>query len=212
MISEKYRKRNVGWVAGAALAALALSVTGCSKSSDSTAKEKPAAHSSSVGGAKEARGKDGAAASSPSNATGQSTAEGAVGAWVTAVIKGQLKEACQLMGQPATDSSPARASTPETCEGDTPEAQEMRDNFGKFRTSFTPKPPNDNPKVEVVTVPGTSDKVVIPADKVVVDGQTLTNIIVANSTGVEAGQLDVSLESTKISDAWYVTNFNFGLG
>ncbi len=88
----------------------------------------------------------------------------------------------------------------------------MQDNIGKFRTSFMPEPPTNNPKVEVATVPVTGDKAMVPADKVTVDGQTLDKIILSHSTGLESGQLDVKVESTKIADAWYVTNLDFNIG
>ncbi|MFC8662757.1 hypothetical protein [Streptomyces sp. NPDC057199] len=211
-----HRKRTVGWIAGGALAAMAAGVTGCSGDSDPAADKEPTASSSSAADAENAektdkgKQKDGSAAQ-PS-AGGQSTAEGAVAAWVTAVIKGEPKQACLLMGEPATDSSPARAGTAERCNSDDPEVRQMQDSIGEFRTSFMPEPPTDDPKVEVATVQATGDKAVVPADKVTVEGKTLDKIILSHSTGVEEGQLDVSMESTKIDEAWYVTNLDFNIG
>ncbi|MEU5344901.1 MULTISPECIES: hypothetical protein [unclassified Streptomyces] len=208
-----HRKRTARWIAGGALAASVAGVTGCSSDSGSAADKEPTASSSSAADAENAnkeKQKDGSAAQ-PS-AGGQSTAEGAVAAWVTAVIKGQPKQACLLMGEEATDSSPARAGTAERCDSDAPEVRQMQDNIGEFRTSFMPEPPTDNPKVEVATVKATGDKAVVPADKVTVEGKTLDKIILSHSTGLEAGQLDVNLESTKIDDAWYVTNLDFNVG
>jgi hypothetical protein len=214
MLSHAYRNKNVGWVAGTALLAIVVGgVTGCSKDSDSDSgvKAKPAARSSSAADANKGKESVGSATSQPSSGR-QSTPEAAVAAWVTAVVKGQPKEACVVMGEPATGSSPARANTKELCNGDTPEAHKMQNNIKSIGTSFTPKPPTDDPKVQVAQVPVNGDKAEVPADKVTVDGQTLDKIILSHSTGVESGQLDVRIESTKISGAWYVTNFKMHIG
>ncbi|MER6442360.1 hypothetical protein ABT275_39490 [Streptomyces sp. NPDC001185] len=212
VIAKNCRKRTLGCIAGVALATL-LGVTGCSNNSSSSAKDRDAGHvvHSKEKGKKNDKGAGTPRAPQLSKATHQPTARGAVAAWVTAVIKGQTKEACLLMGQPATDSTPAQVGTPAMCGGDTPEARQMRKNIGRFRTLFTPEPSTDNPKVEVAPVPPTGDRTVIPAQKVVVDGQTLHNIILSHSTGLESGQLDVNLESTKIGAAWYVTNIQFDI-
>ncbi|MGP4007693.1 hypothetical protein [Streptomyces sp. 4N124] len=189
-------------------------VTGCSNDTGSAADKEPAASNSTTADsekAKKGKQQDGSAAAQAS-AVRQSTAEGAVAAWVTAVIKGQPKQACLLMGEPAADSSPARAGTPSRCNSNAPEVRQMQDNIGEFRTSFMPEPPTKDPKVEVATVPVTGDKATVPADKVTVDGQTLDKIILSHSTGLESGQLDVKVESTKIDDAWYVTNLDFNVG
>ncbi|MFI6277244.1 hypothetical protein [Streptomyces sp. NPDC050988] len=208
-----HRKRTVGWIAGGALAVTLAGVTGCSGDSDPAADKEPTARSSSAADAENAnKGKQKDGSSAQPSAGGQSTAEGAVAAWVTAVIKGEPKQACLLMGESATDSAPARAGTAERCDSDDPEVRQMQDNLGEMRTSFMPKPPTDNPKVEVATVQPTGDKAVVPAEKVTVEGKTLDKIILSHSTGVEEGQLDVNMESTKIDDAWYVTNLDFNIG
>ncbi|MDQ0772132.1 hypothetical protein QF026_000598 [Streptomyces aurantiacus] len=212
MLSERHRKRTVGWIAGISLAAMAVGVTGCSNDTDSTVKKKPAAGSSKVADSNKRQQQKGGSAASQSSVARQPTPEGAVAAWVTAVIKGQPREACLLMGEPATGSTPARAGTPTTCDGDTPEMRELRDNIGRFTTAFAPELPTEDPKVEVAAVPVTGDKTVIPAAKVTVDGQPLDKVILSRSTGVEAGQLDVKVESTRIDDAWYVTNLDLNVG
>ncbi|MEV2211722.1 hypothetical protein AB0H86_09730 [Streptomyces sp. NPDC050997] len=200
MRSNSYRNRTVGWAVGATLVATVAGVTGCSNDTESAAEEKPTASSSTAG------------ESQKSSATRQSTAEEAVATWVTAVVEGKPKQACLVMAEPATASKPARVGSPSMCNSGTPEARKIQENIGKFRTSFTPKPPTSNPKVEVAQVPVTGDKAVIAADKVTIDGQSLDKVILSNSTGVEPGQLDVKVESTKIDDAWYVTNLDFNIG
>lgn len=206
-----YRKRTVGWIAGGALVATVAGVTGCSNDSDSGAEKKSTASSSTAADSEKETQKDGSAAEQPS-AGRQSTAEGAVAAWVTAVIKGQPKQACLLMGEPATGSTSARAGTPKTCDSNAPEVRQMQGSIAKFRTTFMPEPPTDNPKVDVAKVPATGGKVLVPADKVTVDGQTLDKIILSHSTGLKSGEVDVKVESSKIDDAWYVTNLDLGIG
>ncbi|MFI1176785.1 hypothetical protein [Streptomyces melanogenes] len=197
MVPESYSKKTVGWIAGATLAATVVGVTACSRGTNSAAENKPTTGTSATG--------------APS--IRQSTPEEAVATWVTAVIKGQPNQACLVMAQPATGSSPAQVGTPSMCDGNTSEAREMRDKLGRFRTSFTPKPPpTSDPKVEVAQVPVTGDKAVVPADKVTIDGQTLDQVILPNSTGLQPGQLHVKTESAKIDNAWYVTAFDLNVG
>lgn len=208
-VSESYRNRTVRWIAGAAVVAAVVGVTGCSMETESGEGEKPVANSSTAAGS-EKKGED-SAASQPSK-TRQATAEEAVATWVTAVIKGQPKQACLVMADPAAGSSPAQVGTPSRCNGNTPEVREMRENVGKLRTSFTPKQSTGDPKVDVARAPANGGKAVVPADKVTVDGQTLDKVILSNSTGLKAGQLDVKVEATEIEDAWYVTNLDLNLG
>ncbi|MGY1439928.1 hypothetical protein [Streptomyces reniochalinae] len=209
MKADSYRKRPVGWIAGAALAAMVLGVTGCSSDSDSGEK-KPAADSSSADRPTEGK-KDDSSTPPPSN-TRQSSAEGAVAAWVTAIVKGQPKKACLVMAEPASGSSPAQVGSPSRCDSDDPKVRKMRENLGRFRASFSPKPPPSDPQVEVAKTPATGGKAVVPADKVTIDGKPLDKVILSNSSGVKAGQLDVKMTSSKIDDAWYVTDFALDLG
>lgn len=208
-VSESYRNGTVRWIAGVAVVAAVVGVTGCSKEAESDAGSKPAA-SSSTGNGSEKKG-DGPADSQASEPR-QATAEEAVATWVTAVVKGEPKKACLVMADPAKGSSPAKVGTPDRCDSNAPEVRKMRENVGKLRTSFTPKKSTGDPKVEVAQAPATGGKVVVPADKVTVDGQTLDKVILSNSTGLKPGQLDVKVESTKIKDAWYVTNLDLNLG
>ncbi|WP_369392438.1 hypothetical protein AB5J72_36270 [Streptomyces sp. CG1] len=210
MTSESYRNKAVRSIAGAALVATVAGVAGCSKSTDSATDKKPNASSRTADPETSHTG-SGSAASQPS-IQHQPTAEGAVAAWVTAIIKGQPKQACLVMAFPATDSQPAQVGTPAMCNSNTPEVRNMQDNIGKFRTSFTPKGTTGDPKVDVAQVLVTGDKAVVPAGKVTVDGQPLDKVILSNSTGVKPGQLDAKIESAKVDGAWCVTNFDLHVG
>ncbi|MFJ7075065.1 hypothetical protein [Streptomyces sp. NPDC098781] len=211
MVSESRRKRTIGLIAGAVLVVTVGGITGCSKDSDSdsAAEDKPGASSSSAPDPGQTPGGDSTAQPVVS---GRPTAEEAVGTWVTEVIKGRPKKACLVMAQPADGSAPAQVGNPKTCNSDAPDVKEMRKNIGRFREAFTPKPPTGDPEVEVAEVAAKGGKAVVPAEKVTVDGQTLDKVILSNSTGLEPGQLDVSMESTEIKGAWYVTDINFDVG
>ncbi|SDC65664.1 hypothetical protein [Streptomyces prasinopilosus] len=214
MVLTGHGRRAVDWLVGGALVMALAGVTGCSGDTDSAADKKPAAGSSAPAGSGEPeKGEQESGAPAPrSSAADQATAEGAVAAWVAAVIKGDAEEACLLMGEAATGASPAKAGSPSTCGSDAPRAKQMEKAVGSFRESFTPEPPTDDPKVEAAQVPATGDEVVIPADRITVDGKTLEEVILSNSTGVSREDLNVNVEAGKIEDTWYVTNLDFDIG
>ncbi|MFJ4831919.1 hypothetical protein ACIP79_18705 [Streptomyces sp. NPDC088747] len=200
--------RRTGSIAGVALAVV-VGLAGCSSDKDSAADKKSSA--SGTPAADVEKSGDDAPASPSASAADQSTAEGAVAAWVTAVIKGQPKEACLVMAEPASGSTPAKVGSEETCADGAPQRKQLDKNLDGFRESFTPEPPTDDPQVEIdMTVGG--DKAEIPADKIIVDGQSLDKIVLSHSTGLEAGQLDINVEADKIEDLWYVTNLDFNIG
>ncbi|MFI8302148.1 hypothetical protein ACIF80_01625 [Streptomyces sp. NPDC085927] len=207
-------KRAADWLVGGALVVTLAGVAGCSSDTDSAADKEPAAGSSApAGSGKAGEGEQESGSPAPqSSAADQSTGEGVVAAWVAAVIKGEAEEACLLMGEAATGSSPAQVGTPARCGSDAPEAKQMEEVVGSFRESFTPEPPTDDPKVEAAQVPADGDKVVVPAGRITVDGQALDKIILSHSTGVDPEDLNVNVEAGKIEDAWYVTNLDFDIG
>src|ERR1044072_1385533 len=207
-VLESYRNKTIGGIAGAVVVAAVAGVTGCSKE-ESGAEKKPEASSSSAAGPEKTQQGE---KQGESPQASRSSAEGAVGAWVTAIVKGQPKQACLVMAQPAKGSSPAQVGTPKRCNSNAPDVRKMEESVGRLRASFTPKQSSGDPKVDVAKVPATGDKTLVPADKITVDGQTLDKAILSNSTGLKPGQLDVKVESTKIEDAWYVTNFDMNLG
>ncbi|PGH47905.1 hypothetical protein [Streptomyces sp. Ru87] len=210
-----HRTRNVGWIAGGALAA-AVILTGCSgdtgSASDASDKEPAASSTAEAGAGSAGEGKQEDAAASQGSGVDRSTGEKAVATWVAAVVKGEPEEACLVMGEPAEGGAPAQVGSEAMCEGDGTKAKQMEQGIGRFRESFTPDPPTDNPKVEVAHVPASGGTAVFPADKITVDGQRLDKIILSNSTGLDAGELDVQLQSTKIEDEWYVTDVGFDIG
>ncbi|WP_413755474.1 hypothetical protein [Streptomyces sp. MMBL 11-3] len=209
MVLVDQRARRVGSLAGVAVAAV-MGLAGCSDDSDSAADKKPSAQSSPTADAEKTG--DDASASAQTPAVDRSTAEKAVAGWVAAVIKGDPEGTCLLMAEPASGSEPAKVGDETTCGDDAPERKEMEKTLGQFKESFTPEPPSKDPKVEVTQAPAAGDKVLVPADKITVDGQALDKIVLSHSTGVTQDQLDIKVESSRIEDAWYVTNLDFDIG
>ncbi|MFE1797319.1 MULTISPECIES: hypothetical protein [unclassified Streptomyces] len=203
------RTRRIGSIAGATLAAV-VALGGCSSDSDSDSKKKSTASASPA--ADEKKPDSDASASSPASAADQSTPEGAVAAWVTAVIKQQPKEACLVMAEPAKGSTPAKVGSEETCGDDAPDRKQIDATVEQLGESFTPEPPPADPKVEVAKAEATGDTVEYPADKITVDGQTLEKIVLSHSTGVTADQLNIKVQSGRIEDSWYVTNLDLDIG
>ncbi|WP_328498625.1 hypothetical protein OHS59_42220 [Streptomyces sp. NBC_00414] len=202
------RARRISSITGAALAAV-VALGGCSSDSDSDADKKSPASGSP---AADKKPDSDASASSPASAADRSTAEGAVAAWVTAVVKGEPKDACLVMAEPASGSKPATVGSEKTCADDAPERKQIDATVKQLGESFTPEPPSDDPKVEVAEVPAKGDTVEFPAEKITIDGQTLDEIVLSHSTGVTADQLDINVQSSKIEDSWYVTNLDFNIG
>ncbi|MER5936895.1 hypothetical protein ABT121_06170 [Streptomyces sp. NPDC001928] len=213
-MSSNYRKKTSGWIAGVALVAAATVLSGCSDNGGDgeAVKDKPSAQGSGAAdqdkGGTEGNGKE----TPQSGAGAHSTPEEAVATLVAAIIEGDKKQACLVMGTPATGSKPAKANTEAICESDSPEVKQMGDMLERFRTSFTPKESSGDPQVDVADVAETGGKAVVPADKITVDGQTLDKVILSHSTGLEDGQLDVKFDATEIDGPWYVTNMDFGVG
>ncbi|MFH8468431.1 hypothetical protein [Streptomyces sp. NPDC017991] len=203
------RTRRISSVAGVALAAV-VALGGCSSETDSGSEEKSTASGSPA--ADEKKPDSDASASAPASAADRSTAEGAVAAWVTAVIKQQPEEACLVMAEPAKGSTPAKVGSAQTCGDDAPDRKQIDATVKQLGESFTPEPPSADPKVEVAKAPATGDTVEFPADKITVDGQTLEKIVLSHSTGVTADQLDIKVQSSRIEDSWYVTNLDFDIG
>ncbi len=203
------RAGRIGPVAGIAMAAV-VALAGCSDDAEPAADKNPSVSGSSAAGAE--RPAEESPAPAGASQVDRSTAEAAVAAWVTAVVKGEAEDACLVMAEPAAGSGPARVGSAETCGDGAPERKQMEKSIGQFRESFTPEPPTDDPKVEVAKTPATGDEVKIPADRITVDGQPLDKIVLSHSTGVEEGLLDIKVESSRIEDLWYVTNLDFDIG
>jgi hypothetical protein len=131
---------------------------------------------------------------------------------ITAIIEGDNRQACMVMGTTATDSAPVKVNDASICDSSSPEVRQMTYIVDRLRPSFTPKGSKGQPMVEVAQVPVTGGKAIVPANKITIGGQTLDEVMVSNSTGFEAGQVDVEFEASKSSDSWYVTDMKLDFG
>jgi hypothetical protein len=149
--------------------------------------------------------------SSPSPDAGQSTAsatgQDAVVKWITAIIEGRPVDACMVSA-----TSPTQAPNTDFCEGDGPQAQQVKDGVERLRESFTPKNGTSHSVVKAAQVPVTGDSVSFTGDDITIDGQTLTEIVLSHSTGIEPGQLELKIQTGIIDGSWFVTGFEFSIG
>lgn len=196
------RTKHVGWVAAGLLAA-AAGLTGCS-GEDGPKTDAKATVSSSASPQSPS-----ASAPASSSTADRSSPEATVAAWVTAVIKGEVKQACLLMGEAGP---PPTTGSEETCADDSAQGRTVQKSIGAFQESFTPASGTENPSVEVAGAPADGDRASYSADEITIDGRTLEDVILSNSTGLDKGQLEVGIESSKLDGEWYVTDMAFDIG
>ncbi len=208
------KKMAAGWIVGVCLLlAAAPALTGCSKDSDST----------------KSKGQDGSASAAPTASTsatadpslsptgrpgpgGQSTVQEAVATWVTAVVQDRPKKACLVMATPGTGGSAAKPNTAAMCGGDTPQAQQMKQQVHRLHASFAPDQPKNPPTVKVAEVPVADKKATVDGEQITVDGQTLKAIVLSNSTGVKEDEIGVRVEAAVVDGRWYVTDLGLSVG
>ncbi|GAA0918845.1 hypothetical protein GCM10009574_045290 [Streptomyces asiaticus] len=200
------KKNAVGWIVGICVMAAGSALVGCS--ADSTKAEDTKSTKGTKGPASTA-----SATPSPKGQSGdQSTAQGAVATWVTAVVEDRPKEACLVMATPAGDGSPAKPGTEARCGGKGPEAQQIKAQIHRMHTSFTPDQPKNPPTVKVAEVPVTGKKATVDGEQITVDGRTLKAIVLSHSTGVEKDQVGIRIEAGVVEGRWYVTNLGLSVG
>ncbi|MFE9006030.1 hypothetical protein ACFYOY_28495 [Streptomyces sp. NPDC007875] len=212
MKTARSKKTAAGWIVGVCvLLAAAPALTGCSTDSDST----------------KSKGQDGSASAAPTTSTGttaeptpspkgrpdgQTTVQEAVATWVTAVVQDRPEKACLVMATPATGGSPAKPNTAATCGGDTPQAQQMRQQIHRLHASFAPDQPKNPPTVKVAKVPVADEKATVGGEQITVDGQTLKAIVLSHSTGVKEDEVGVRVEAAVVDGRWYVTDLGLSVG
>jgi hypothetical protein len=194
----KSKKTAASWIVGICVMAAASALTGCSADSTKT----------------EVTGRSTAEATpSPKGQAGdQSTVQGAVAKWVTAIIEDDPKEACLVMATPATDGSPPKPNTAATCGSDTQEAKQTKQTLDSLHESFTPDQPKSPPTVKVAKVPVKDKKATVDGEQITVDGETLKGIVLSHSTGVKEDQVDVSVKASLLNGLWYVTDLGLSVG
>ncbi|MDT0320087.1 hypothetical protein [Streptomyces millisiae] len=205
--------RRVGGICGLAVAA-ALTVTACSEESGESADTtSEATESQQAEESEESTEVDESAADASGEAQGggQAAAGDAVAVWITAIVEDRPVDACLAMGTPGADGALA-ANTAEMCEGEGPQAEQARQSVSALRESFAPENPGQPLAVEVAEGTESAGTVTFDGEQVTVDGQTLQDIVVSNSTGVEPGQIGIGIDASEIEGLWYVTDMSLSFG
>ena len=198
--------RALGWVAAAALVAATPMLAGCSWRTWSTSGKSDNGAASSSPSSPAPAGKTARSGAASSRPAGGSSAEAVVAKWVTAIIDGHPKQACRVMAQPATSTSPAQLPSAQICTG--PRLRRIM----MFRESFTPQHNTGHPVVRVSPVPVKGNTAVVPAKDITIGGQPLDQIMLSHSTGIKSGQLGVNIDATRIGSRWYTTGFDLNVG
>ncbi|WP_406138866.1 hypothetical protein [Streptomyces sp. NBC_01089] len=207
MARPESRKKVMGWAAAATLLTAAPLLAACSgdahahSSSASHDSSSPSPSASDNSGASDSSGapSDGG---SGAQADDQSTVSSAVGAWVDAVIQQDAKRVCRLSSVPGKGSEPPKATTPQMCDAST--TQQMAVGLKSMSKAFTPKNASGRPKVKVDAPTPQGDKAVVPAAKVMIDGQPLRKILLSRSHNVDPKTFTFKAEADKINGKWYV--------
>jgi hypothetical protein len=145
-------------------------------------------------------------AAEPDKAGRPATGQLVLADWVGAVIAGDYKRACTDMAD--TSVTPAKVYTAATCDPADAKIKTMERVLKGLREAFTPANSTGKPDVKVTGPAPAGDSATIAADKVTVNGKTLDEVVVANSTGVKPGETKITFGVTKIDGGWYVTDFN----
>jgi hypothetical protein len=136
---------------------------------------------------------------------------------VASIIEGDYEKACLDMAAPAggATSGPLVPATAAMCSstatgaaGDPSPVAELRD----WHASFTPKDlAGATPSVSVTAAAPTGSSVTVHADQIMINGKTLSQVVISNSTGLTAANLDIDFEVSKVSGAWYIGNVNLNI-
>lgn len=210
MSTTTSKTKLTGAVVGAAVALLGFA--GCSSSAHAgtTAAGNTTPAQSSTASSPDSSPSS-AASGAPDNAA---TAAQGLSDWVAAVVDGDYTKACRDMAAPAAGATsgplhPAAAAdcTPNSTPvaGEPSPVTELHD----LHTSFTPADAAGPTVVHINGVAPTGSTVTVHANQIVIDGKTLTQIVVSHSTGVTAANLDISFEMAKIAGSWYVGDMTF---
>jgi hypothetical protein len=180
--------------AATALLVPALFLAGCSSSTSKTAST-----SSSTTPATSAS----AAASSASSASNdQATPASALTHYLSQIVNGDYSAICSQM-QSVASSMPTPTSVP---------SSECISGVTSFHQNFVTDGLTPASTFTVDGVKSTGKTVTINGKDIHVAGTTLTALMVAHSTGIQSGQLDISFELSQIDGSWYVTNMNMNVG
>ncbi|WP_327296894.1 MULTISPECIES: hypothetical protein [unclassified Streptomyces] len=209
MAQPESGKKVMGWAAAATLLAAAPFLAACQGGSHSSS----ASHdNNSPSPSTSASGNSGTSSDggSSTQADDHSTPSSVVGAWVTAVIEKDAERVCLLSAEPGNGSSPAKATTPQTCNAST--TQQMAVGLPSMSKAFTPQNATGKPTVKVNGPTPKGDKAVVPASKIIVDGKPLRAIMLSRSHGVDPKSFKPKMKAVKINEKWYMSDFDDNSG
>jgi hypothetical protein len=144
-------------------------------------------------------------------AAGQATAGEAVATWISAIVEDRPLDACLVMGTSGDGGAPT-GNTAAMCEGDSPEAGQAGQLVSTLAESFTPESRGEPPVVEVTEGTEPDGTATFDGQQITMDGRTLQDVVVSNSTGVEPGQIGIEIDASQIDGLWYVTDMNLSFG
>jgi len=204
-------RRVIGWAAAATLLAAAPLLAACS--GDSHSRPSSASHDSSGPSPSTPTSDESGASSdggSGAQADDQSTVSSAVGAWVDAVIQKDAKRVCLLSSVSGNGSAPPTAATPQMCSAAT--TQRMAVGLEAMSKAFTPRNASGRPRVKVNVPTPQGNEAVVPAAKVMIDGQSLRAILLSHSHNVDPKTFTFKAKANKINGKWYVGNNDVNSG
>lgn len=217
MARRESGKRITGWATAVTLLAAAPLLAACHGHSSSRSHSSSASHGSSHSSSGSVSKGSGSSRHKGSRrrkgsrvqAGGPSTSGAAAGAWVSAVIEKDAKQACLLSIAPGSESSP-KAATSQTCNASM--MQKLAPGLASMSKAFMPRNGSGKPTVKVNAPEPTGDSAVVPTSKINVDGQPLRAIILSRSHGVDQKSFRARLETDKINGKWYVGDFDMDAG
>ncbi|TDB95170.1 hypothetical protein [Actinomadura sp. 7K534] len=189
-VQHGQKESAIGWLVGVLL--LGAVAAGCS---DESTQAEPAAKESPTQSPQPPSAPKGSAGS-------QSSPEAVVRNWTTALVTNQLKQACMSMAVAPDKHSAPNPATSEACGSGGRAANMLR----RLQPSFTPANLGTSPQVKVADVKSSGGTVTVSGDQITVDGQTLTAIVLSNSTGLKKDDIQLGVNAGNISGKWYVTD------
>jgi hypothetical protein len=147
---------------------------------------------------------------SPAPGTGatvdRSTAGAALTDWMRQVVRGDYAAACQDMGDTTSTSAQPVPYSAVTCS-----SSSAKTTLAALHGNFTTDGITPSSDIKVVSAPSTGTSETVSGTEIQVSGTTLTDLMVAHSTGVKPGQLSISFVLSRLSGAWYVTDMNMNV-
>jgi hypothetical protein len=128
--------------------------------------------------------------------------------WLKLVVRGDYHAACQdSVPPPGSIHTPVPVPANACSSKSSRELSVLTILHGNFSIDgITPRTP-----ITVASTPARGAKAAVPGTDIHVSGTTLTALMVAHSTGLRPGELDLSFTLLRARGAWYVVGFNINV-